>query len=323
MFATSRPTLCSRPASRRERAGGASRLSRGCESASDRTVHGVINNVVPVSSVSLSVPRRGALFSAALAPLALFATPPASAAPKKRRAAPGDTDQREAAARDEKAAARAPEVSFAIGEHRKREQHEGLTRRLLARHGRDRDTAAAFDKIGEGKTGRPGRRHHPPQGGAARRHAALTRRWLAEPLKKKHPALLVISTSSASSRSRRARADDRVRRQGHVVGQMDPSAVTPDVKQSTATRSTGDGPQEDAEGLPLDACHQGLRHPARSWRCPAHTRTKCATRTPRGTKAAGPGRPAFNNSYFVLRTAWRPRTQVRSAQFQLGGIRWG
>ena len=112
MFATvsTNALLAPRVASRKSR-GRVSVVSR-CESASDRTVPGVINNVVPVSSVSLSVPRRGALFSAALAPLALFATPPASAAPKKR-AAPGATTQREAAARAEKAA-RTPEVSFAI-----------------------------------------------------------------------------------------------------------------------------------------------------------------------------------------------------------------
>ena len=102
----SRPTLCSRPASRRERAGA--RL--GCLAmrirASDRTVHGVINNVVPVSSVSLSVPRRGALFSAALAAAGAVRDAARVRGAQEARA-PGDTDQREAAARDEKAA-RAP-----------------------------------------------------------------------------------------------------------------------------------------------------------------------------------------------------------------------
>ena len=98
MFATvsTNALLAPRVASRKSR-GRVSVVSR-CESASDRTVHGVINNVVPVSSVSLSVPRRGALFSAALAPLALFATPPASAALVVDAAVPELSDLREAVA---------------------------------------------------------------------------------------------------------------------------------------------------------------------------------------------------------------------------------
>jgi cytochrome c peroxidase len=314
MFATvsTNALLAPRVASTKSR-GRVSVVSR-CESASDRTVPGVINNVVPVSSVSLSVPRRGALFSAALAPLALFATPPASAAPKKR-AAPGDTNQREAAARDEKAA-RAPEVSFAIlrvdvENLMKRDGDFGPTMVRLAWH-----SSGTYDKMT--KTGGSGGgtirfKEELAHGGNAGLDKAVAR---LEPLKRKHPdvswADLIAFVGVVAIEKM---GGPTIGFSYGRVDEMDPSAVTPDGRLPDADK--GDGPgKKTRKGLRDVFYRMGFGDREIVALSGAHALGRCHADAS-GYVGPWSGTPLlFNNSYFVLLKGLEWTPDDTKAKFQ-------
>ena len=287
-----------------------------CESASsDRTVPGT-NNVVPVSSVSLSVPRRGALFSAALAPLALFATTPAHAATKKR-AAPGDLNQREEAARDEKAK-RTPEVSFAvlrvdIENLMKRDGDFGPTMVRLAWH-----SSGTYDKMT--KTGGSGGgtirfKEELAHGGNAGLDKAVAR---LEPIKKKHPdiswadliafvGVVAIETMGGPT----------IPFSYGRVDEMDPSTVTPDGRLPDADK--GDGPGKKTQKCLRDFFYRmGFGDREIVALSGAHALGRCHADAS-GYVGPWSGTPLlFNNSYFVLLKGleWTPDDQKAKFQYR-------
>lgn len=296
--------------------GRVSMMISRCESASsDRTVPGT-NNVVPVSSVSLSVPRRGALFSAALAPLALFATTPAHAATKKR-AAPGDLNQREEAARDEKAK-RTPEVSFAvlrvdIENLMKRDGDFGPTMVRLAWH-----SSGTYDKMT--KTGGSGGgtirfKEELAHGGNAGLDKAVAR---LEPIKKKHPdiswadliafvGVVAIETMGGPT----------IPFSYGRVDEMDPSTVTPDGRLPDADK--GDGPgKKTQKGLRDVFYRMGFGDREIVALSGAHALGRCHADAS-GYVGPWSGTPLlFNNSYFVLLKGleWTPDDQKAKFQYR-------
>ena len=296
--------------------GRVSMMISRCESASsDRTVPGT-NNVVPVSSVSLSVPRRGALFSAALAPLALFATTPAHAATKKR-AAPGDLNQREEAARDEKAK-RTPEVSFAvlrvdIENLMKRDGDFGPTMVRLAWH-----SSGTYDKMT--KTGGSGGgtirfKEELAHGGNAGLDKAVAR---LEPIKKKHPdiswadliafvGVVAIETMGGPT----------IPFSYGRVDEMDPSSVTPDGRLPDADK--GDGPgKKTQKGLRDVFYRMGFGDREIVALSGAHALGRCHADAS-GYVGPWSGTPLlFNNSYFVLLKGleWTPDDQKAKFQYR-------